>query len=83
MMDSRLIFLHDDVIIFQMTHARSLSVLWLWTGRKTQANPQGQANTGKEWAEKSLVVTSRRPRTVIRHRWMGSKSAKAHERTLV
>ena len=82
-MDSRLIFLHGDVITLQMTQARILLVLWLWTSRKAQANPQGQAHAEKESAEKSLEVTSRRPRTVNRHRWVGSKSAKAYERTLV
>lgn len=82
-MDSRLIFLHDDVIIRTMTQTRSLLVLWLWTSRKAQRNPPGQLHGGKASAEKSRTVRSRRPRTVNRHRWMGSKSAKAHERTLV
>ena len=82
-MDSRLIFLHDDMIIPNVTHAQILLVLWLWTSRKAQVNPQGRTNVGKEWAEKSIQVMSQRPRTVNRHRWMGSKSAKAYERTLV
>ena len=83
MMDSRLIFLHGDVIIPVMTQVRILQVLWLCACRKAQTGPRGLANAGKESAEKSHWVTSRHPRTVNRHRWVGSKSAKAYERTLV
>ena len=64
-------------------HRFDPSAFWLYASRKGQVKPKGRSDSGSRGAEKSHAVTSSGDRTVNRHRWVGSYSAKVYERNIV